>query len=71
MEHTKLNSMIDLEVGPDGKLYMLEYGTGWFSKNVDAAISRVDYNGGNRPAKVDSLEVNKFSGALPLWCGPP
>ncbi|MDF2192104.1 ThuA domain-containing protein [Paraflavitalea sp. CAU 1676] len=66
MEHTKLNSMIDFEVGPDGKLYMLEYGTGWFSKNADAAISRVDYNGGNRAPKVDSLQVTKTAGALPF-----
>lgn len=66
MEHTKLNSMIDFEVGPDGRLYMLEYGTGWFSKNADAGISRVDYNGGNRAPKVDSLQVNKTSGTLPF-----
>lgn len=66
IEHTKLNSMIDFEVGPDGRLYMLEYGTGWFSKNPDAAISRLDYNGGNRAPKTDSLEVSKLSGALPF-----
>lgn len=65
MEHTKLNSMIDFEVGPDGKLYGLEYGTGWFSKNADAAVFRIDYNPGNRAAKVDSLQVNKVSGTLP------
>ncbi len=32
--------------GPDGKLYVLEYGKGWFSKNPDAALSRIDYNSG-------------------------
>lgn len=47
MEHTKLNSLIDMEVGPDGKLYMLEYGNGWFTQNPEAAISRVDYNNGD------------------------
>lgn len=66
MENTKLHSMIDFEVGPDGRLYMLEYGTGWFSKNADAGISRVDYNSGNRAPKVDSLQVNKSSGSLPF-----
>jgi hypothetical protein len=39
----KTNYMIDLEVGPDGRLYMLEYGTGWFNKNPDAGLARVDY----------------------------
>lgn len=44
MAGTKFNSPIDMEVGPDGKIYVLEYGSGWFSKNPDAAISRIDYN---------------------------
>jgi cytochrome c len=66
MEHTKFNSLIDMEVGPDGKLYLLEYGSGWFSKNADAALSRVDYNGGNLAPKVAGLNVDKTSGPLPL-----
>lgn len=41
MEHTKFASPIDLELGPDGSLYVLEYGTGWFAKNPDAGLSRL------------------------------
>ncbi|HSB94656.1 MAG TPA: ThuA domain-containing protein [Flavitalea sp.] len=63
---TQLNSPIDVEVGPDGKLYILEYGSGWFSKNADAGISRIDYNSGNRAPKIKDITVNKTSGALPL-----
>ena len=63
---TQLNSPIDVEVGPDGKLYILEYGSGWFSKNPDAGISRIDYNSGNRAPKVKEITVNKTSGSLPL-----
>ncbi|HRN58011.1 MAG TPA: PKD domain-containing protein, partial [Agriterribacter sp.] len=66
MEHTKWHNAIDMEVGPDGKLYVLEYGTGWFAKNDDAGLSRIDYNGGNRPPKVTAIKVDKTSGALPL-----
>lgn len=66
MEHTKLNSCIDMEVGPDGKLYLLEYGSGWFSKNEDAGISRIDYNAGNIAPKITALNVDKTSGSLPL-----
>ncbi len=44
MGSTKFANPIDMEVGPDGKLYVLEYGSGWFSKNPDSGISRVDYN---------------------------
>jgi cytochrome c len=44
MEHIKLHSAIDMEMGPDGKIYVLEYGTGWFTQNADAALSRIDYD---------------------------
>lgn len=43
----KLASPIDMEVGPDGKIYVLEYGSGWFSKNPDAAVARFDYQEGS------------------------
>jgi len=66
MENTKLANLIDMEVGPDGRLYYLEYGTGWFRKNPDAALSRIDYNGGNMAPKVSNFQVNKTSGKLPL-----
>ena len=62
----KLNSLIDMEVGPDGKLYLLEYGTGWFTKNPDAGLSRIDYNGGNRPPMISGIHVDKTSGVLPF-----
>jgi cytochrome c len=40
----KLHNCIDMEAGPDGRLYLLEYGTGWFQKNPDAGLSRIDYS---------------------------
>ncbi|NSL88866.1 PKD domain-containing protein [Chitinophaga sp. Mgbs1] len=65
MPHTKLNAPIDMEMGPDGRLYVLEYGNGWFSKNADAGLARIDYNGGNR-APVADIQVNRLTGALPF-----
>ena len=62
----KTNAMIDMEVGPDGRLYMLEYGSGWFHKNADAGLARLDFNGGNRPPAITALHVDKTSGVLPL-----
>lgn len=44
ISHIKFNSPIDMEVGPDGKIYVLEYGSGWFSKNKDSGLSWVDYS---------------------------
>lgn len=66
MENTRFNSLIDMEVGPDGKLYLLEYGSGWFSKNDNAALARIDYNPGNRTPNVLSIDVDKTSGMAPL-----
>ena len=66
MEHTKLNNCIDMELGPDGKLYLLEYGSGWYTKNPDAGLARIDYNGGNIAPKITALTVNKTAGNLPL-----
>ncbi len=44
MPHIKLHNCIDMEAGPDGRLYLLEYGTAWFQKNPDAGLSRIDYS---------------------------
>lgn len=43
MSTTKYAAPIDMELGPDGRLYILEYGTGWFHKNKDAGLSRIDF----------------------------
>jgi hypothetical protein len=45
MEGAKFAAPVDMEIGPDGHLYILEYGLGWFSKNKDSGLSRIDYNG--------------------------
>jgi cytochrome c len=65
MPNTKFNNVIDMAYGPDGRLYMLEYGTAWFKQNMDARLVRIDYNGGNRPPVVQ-LAADKLSGAVPL-----
>jgi len=66
MPGTKFNAMMDMEMGPDGKIYILEYGNGWFSKNPDAGLFRIDYNGGNRAPVVSAVHVDKTSGKNPL-----
>ncbi|SDD05481.1 ThuA domain-containing protein [Niabella drilacis] len=62
----KVNSLIDMEVGPDGRLYLLEYGSGWFSKNPDAGLARINFNGGNRAPAIQSVTVDKTTGVLPF-----
>ncbi|WP_231459676.1 PQQ-dependent sugar dehydrogenase [Pedobacter sp. Leaf132] len=65
MSNLSFAAPIDMELGPDGKIYILEYGKGWFSKNPDAGIVRVDFLKGNRPPVVNALEIEKPSGLLP------
>lgn len=64
--NVKVYSMIDFEVGPDGRLYGLEYGTGWFKKNPDAGLFRIDYNAGNIAPQVTTTGIDKTSGVLPF-----
>ncbi|GAA4722858.1 lectin [Isoptericola chiayiensis] len=39
---------IDMEFGPDGSLYILDYGNGFFRQNPEAGLYRVDYAEGNK-----------------------
>ena len=43
--------VMDYEFGPDGALYVLDYGTGWFGGDANSAVYRIEYQvtGGNRP----------------------
>lgn len=40
---------IDLAFGPDGVMYMLEYGSIYGADNEDARLVKIEYNRGNRP----------------------
>ncbi|PKQ44480.1 ThuA domain-containing protein [Confluentibacter flavum] len=61
-----LNALIDMEVGPDGRVYLLEYGNGWFTQNADSGLSYIQYKEGNRPPVVEGLTVDVNNGKLPL-----
>ncbi len=62
----KVNNLIDMEMGPNGRIYLLEYGSGWFTQNEDSGLSYIEYNGGNRPPIIDNMIVDHTSGKLPL-----
>lgn len=42
------DNVMDMEFGPDGSMYVLEYGDGFFRQNPDAGLYRVDYAEGNK-----------------------
>ena len=56
---------MDMEFGPDGALYVLEYGDGFFSENPEAQLARIDWTRGNRtPVPVVAADV--VAGLSPL-----
>lgn len=65
MPSTKFSNPIDMEFGPNGDLYVLEYGTTWFAGNDDARLVRIEYTAGNR-APIVAAGVDKPAGATPL-----
>ena len=38
--------------GPDGALYVLDYGTGWFNGDANSALYRIEYIGGGNRAPI-------------------
>lgn len=65
MSSHKFSNPMDMEFAPNGDLYMLEYGAGWFAQNDDARLIRIEYNAGNRKPQVE-LSADKSGGSLPL-----
>lgn len=65
LENFKVKAPVDMQFGPDGALYMLEYGTNWFSKNMDAKLVRIEYMEGNRNP-VAEISLDEQYGAAPF-----
>ncbi|MEM6632533.1 MAG: PQQ-dependent sugar dehydrogenase [Bacteroidota bacterium] len=56
---------IDVSFGPDGAMYVLDYGSNWYAQNADARLTRVSYIYGNR-APVARIKASQLEGAAPL-----
>jgi cytochrome c len=65
MSSHRFSNPMDMEFGPSGDLYVLEYGTAWFQGNDDARLVRIEYTAGNRKPVV-AVGVDKPAGATPL-----
>ena len=57
---------IDLKFAPDGNLYLLEYGSAWFSQNDDAFLTRIEYYGDPNPPPVVVAAADRTAGAAPF-----
>ncbi|MER5963523.1 lectin [Streptomyces sp. NPDC002057] len=57
--------VMDMAFGPDGALYVLDYGTGYFNGDANSALYRVEHvTGGHAP--VAQAKANITSGRAPL-----
>ena len=59
---------IDIKFGPDGDLYVLEYGQNWFRKSDNSRIVRIEYNAGNRVPQVKA-SASATGGGIPFKVG--
>jgi len=58
---------MDLEFGPNGALYILEYGDGYFAENPDAQLARIDFIGANgNHSPVPAISADPSNGLAPL-----
>ena len=55
---------VDIEIAPDGVMYVLEYGSVYGIDNVDARLVKITYNGGNR-TPVAKINISDTTGAVP------
>ena len=65
LDSMKFSHIIDMEMGPNGEMYTLEYGNDWFAANPDAMLARIDYSEGNR-APVSMIAADRTVGAPPF-----
>jgi cytochrome c len=56
---------MEFEFGPDGAMYMIEWGTGFGGNNDDSGIYRIDYIAGER-APIAAASATPTSGPVPL-----
>ncbi|MEU2246563.1 ThuA domain-containing protein [Streptomyces sp. NPDC019224] len=57
--------IMDMSFGPDGALYVLDYGLSWFGGDEHSALYRIENaTGGHSP--IAEASVNKTSGTAPL-----
>ncbi|MBW3627676.1 MAG: PQQ-dependent sugar dehydrogenase [Gemmatimonadetes bacterium] len=56
---------LDIEFGPEGDLYVLEYGSLWWGEGPDSRLVRIEYNAGNREPDVE-ISSNTTGGRVPF-----
>jgi cytochrome c len=61
----RLDNPLDFQQGPDGALYVVNYG-GYFTSTNLTALVRIEYSGPCRPAPSATMPIPKRQGAAPI-----
>lgn len=64
MKNTTFRRPMDMDLGNDGCVYVLEYGSNWFG-NTDGTLSKINYNRNNRKPVIN-LTHTSTNGGLPF-----
>ncbi|WP_331272944.1 PQQ-dependent sugar dehydrogenase [Motilibacter deserti] len=62
----KWDGTMDFEFGPDGSMYVIDYGNGYFRQNPEAAIFRIDWAPGNKTPTAAFTTQPSSSSSAPL-----
>jgi len=65
LPEVKFSKPIDFKIGPDGSVYIIEYGNDYFLNNPDARLVRISYSARNRPP-VAQLKLDEPAGGIPF-----
>jgi cytochrome c len=63
--HYRPATPLDMKFGPDGDLYVLEYGVNFFMRNETARLMKIQYHGGNRTPTAHA-SANRTGGTVPF-----
>lgn len=61
-----IDNPMDIEFGPDGSLYVLDYGDGFFRANPDAGLYKISYAEGNKSPQAAFTATPDSSSTAPL-----
>ena len=65
LPNQNFSAAIDMDFGPSGDLYVLEYGDAWFRKNSNSQLVKLEFNAGNRKPNVMAT-ADRYNGAIPF-----
>jgi cytochrome c len=66
LSNLSYKSPMDAKFGPDGAMYLLEWGTGFGRDNPDSGLYRIDYTAGGDRNPIATATATPSSGSSPL-----